>query len=533
MSSTPTPAITLSDLSFVWPDGSPALDRLTATIGTGHTGLVGDNGTGKSTLLRLVAGELRPTSGRVVAHGSVALLPQHLTLHTEASVAGLLGVRTTLAALRAVEDGSTSPIHFDRIGADWDLEARTTALLAELGLPDIDLDRTVSTLSGGEAMLVGLAGLRLTRSRIALLDEPTNNLDRRSRDRLYEVVRSWPDTLVVVSHDVALLELMECTAELRAGHLTLHGGPYSSHRAQVEQEQRAAAQALRAAEQVLRTEERQRIEAQTKLARRQRYAQSDHDNRRKPKMIMNNRKSEAQVSAGKVRNEVDDKVEAARDRVAERAAELRHDLRIRVDLPDPEVPAGRRICDFVNPAGDVIPIVGPRRVALTGPNGIGKTRLLQGLCSPSTPSGAVRIVAHTDRIAMLPQRLDHLDDEQSLLDAVRRAAPRADPHAVRAKLARFGFRAAVPHRRIGELSGGERFRVALAQLLLAEPPAQLLVLDEPTNNVDLTSMDQLVDALAGYRGALVVVSHDDAFLSRLGIDRHLVLDTTGVRLERT
>jgi ATPase subunit of ABC transporter with duplicated ATPase domains len=139
---------------------------------------------------------------------------------------------------------------------------------------------------------------------------------------------------------------------------------------------------------------------------------------------------------------------------------------------------------------------------------------------------------HTDRVGYLPQRVDGLDDAATVLENVRTAAPEAPPAEVRNRLARFLIRGATVDRPVGALSGGERFRVALARLLLADPPPQLLVLDEPTNNLDLDTVDQLVDALSAYRGAVLVVSHDDAFLARLGLDVTLELSSTGITQRR-
>lgn len=142
-------------------------------------------------------------------------------------------------------------------------------------------------MSGGEALLIAITGLRLRRSPITLLDEPINNLDRGARATLSELIRSWPGALVVVSHDTALLELMDHTAELHGGSLTVFGGRYSAWRAYLDMEQSAAVAAARTAEQAVKVEKRQRVEAETKLARRARKAQTDYDNKRAPRIAMN------------------------------------------------------------------------------------------------------------------------------------------------------------------------------------------------------------------------------------------------------
>jgi ATPase subunit of ABC transporter with duplicated ATPase domains len=523
---TRSPAVVLDRVSFSWPDGSPALRDVSGTFGTGRTGLVGRNGSGKTTLLRLIAGDLRPSSGRVTAPDGVATLPQRLTLDADRSVPDLLGVAGVLAAVRAVESGDVRAELFDLIGTDWDVEARAIAALADAGLPADALDRSVAGLSGGEAMLVAVAGVRARRAPLTLLDEPTNNLDRDARDRLGAMLQGWPGALVVVSHDVALLDLMDETAELYDDALSTFGGGYSAWRAWLETEQDAARRAERTAAQSVRREKRERIEAETKLAHRAQMGHKAQIEKRVPGIISGARKRAAQVSAGKMRGLVADRESAARASRDAAERRIRNDDSVRVDLPDPGVAAGRRIATLGDGGRSWI-LQGPERMAVIGPNGAGKTTLLERLTGSSDAAppglGAVHAEAHTDRVAYLPQRLDGLDDAASVLQNVATTAPHVPTPELRNRLARFLLRGATVDRPVSALSGGERFRVSLARLLFADPPPQLLVLDEPTNNLDLDTVDQLVDALSGYRGALLVVSHDDAFLARLGLDLTLEL----------
>ncbi|WP_425310499.1 ABC-F family ATP-binding cassette domain-containing protein [Ammonicoccus fulvus] len=512
----PAPSILLDNLGFDWPSGARALAGLTAVFGPGRTGLIGANGSGKSTLLRLIVGKLQPTRGTITTIGDVDYLPQNLTLRTTDRVVDLLGVRSRLEALRAIEAGRVDPELFDSVGDDWDIEARARAVLDQIGLDGIGLDRPIGQLSGGETMLAALAGHRLGGAPIVLLDEPTNNLDREARGRFAEAVQEWRGALVVVSHDTELLEVMDDTAELYAGELTVFGGPFSAYREHLMREQEAAEQALRTAEQTLRAEERQRREAEVKLARRQRYARTDYLNKRRPKIIMNTRKSQAENSAGKLRDGLDARVDTARADVEARERRVRNEAGVRIDLPDPRVPAGRRLAE-VHHADGVEVIQGPERIALTGRNGVGKTRLLETLFGAEV-RGDAYAVGLTSRIGYLPQRLDGLVDAETVLENVRAAAPRVVPGTIRGQLARFGLRGAEVDRPVGSMSGGERFRVAIARLLLADPAHQLLVLDEPTNNLDFDTRAALVDALGSYRGGLLVVSHDPEFLGEIGID---------------
>ncbi|WP_230312932.1 ABC-F family ATP-binding cassette domain-containing protein [Nakamurella alba] len=520
--STAPHAVTLADVSFAWADGALLLDGVSGTFGRGRTGLIGANGAGKSTLLRLIAGELTPTAGSVTTHGRVGHLRQGVLLRKDAQVSDLLGIRSPLDAVRAIEAGSTSPQNYEAVGDRWDIAAEASAALDEAGLGRIDLDRRVGTLSGGEGIAVALIGLRLAEAQIALLDEPTNNLDSRARGQLLDLVADWKRTMIVVSHDVRLLNAMDATADLRDGALEFFGGTYDAYTEHLALEQAAAEQQLRTSEQELRTEKRQRIEAETKLARRQRYAKTDYRNKRKPKTVMRQRATEAQVSAGKHRGLLDDRVEAAELAVAAGESRVRRDVRIHLDLPDPDVPAGRALLRL--DAGDfTTELRGPERLALLGDNGVGKTRLLEGLVAGRSPHGTL----FTDRVGYLPQRRELADETGTVLAAVSAVAPHRTGGELRSNLARLGLRGEAAERQVAGLSGGERFRVALARLLLAEPPHQLLLLDEPTNDLDLATIDVLVQALEAYRGGLVVVSHDDGFLERLGIGTWIELSGLG------
>jgi ATPase subunit of ABC transporter with duplicated ATPase domains len=541
-------AIVCSDLSFSWPGGSPLLTGLNVTIGPGRTGLIGVNGSGKSTLLRLIAGELSPRSGSVSASGEVGYLPQTVALDVRPSVSDLLGITEARDALRAIEGGDLDPAAYAAVGDDWDIEERARAVLGGLGLPHLDLDSPVAALSGGETVLARLAALFLRRPAVLLLDEPTNNLDLNARRRLYAAVRSWTGVLVIVSHDRELLEMTDQIAELSGVGLRMYGGNLRAYEEQVAAEQEAAERAVTVAEADVARQRRDLIGTHVKLARRQRYGKKMYENKREPKVVMQERKRQAQVSAARLRDLHEDRLDAARDRLTSAPQKIRDDAQIRIELPETVVPAGRTVLTMTGLTGtrwcpgrpasapadagaaeisqaalDELIVRGPERIALTGPNGAGKTTLLRAIAGQADLDG-VTVRVGTRGVGYLPQRLDVLDDSLTVVDNVRAAAPGASVNQVRANLARFLFRGQRAGQLAGTLSGGERFRAVLAALLLAEPPPQLLLLDEPTNNLDMASVRQLALALDAYQGALLLASHDLPFLRSVTITRWLRLD---------
>ncbi|MEU2623678.1 ABC-F family ATP-binding cassette domain-containing protein [Streptomyces sp. NPDC007157] len=521
-------SVTCTSLSFSWPDGTPVLDGLDVAVGPGRTGLVGVNGSGKSTLLKLIAGELTPSDGTVKVAGDVGHLPQNVTLDTALRVEEALGIAARRAALHAIEAGDASEAHFETLGDDWDVEERALVTLGELGLGHIGLDRTVGEVSGGESVLLRLAALLLDRPDVLLLDEPTNNLDLYARKRLYAAVASWPGLLIVVSHDRELLDLVDQIADLRAGEVTWYGGNFSAYEEALAVEQEAAERMVRVAEADVRKQKRELSDAQVKLARRKRYGQKMFEQKREPKIVMGARKRAAQESAGKHRIMHEERLSEAKERLDEAVEAVRDDDEIRVELPYTAVPPGRNVLTLENlelahgsRVKGILDLRGPERIALIGRNGAGKTTLLRTIAGELEP---VAGEAHTHvPLRFLPQRLDVLDGELTVAENVARFAPGATNNRIRARLARFLFRGARADQRAATLSGGERFRAALAALLLAEPAPQLLMLDEPTNNLDMASVRQLTTALESYQGALIVASHDLPFLESIGITRWLLM----------
>lgn len=511
-------SVSVSNVTFEWPDGDPVFDSLSVIIPSGTTGLIGSNGAGKTTLLRLLAGDLTPQRGSISIPGALGYLRQDVTLDPSLPVDQVLAIARTREALHRIESGSSTEDDFAVVGSDWDIEERALALLDKLGLgaivgsPD-DLDRRVGTLSGGEAMLLALTTQLLAGPDVLLLDEPTNNLDNVARERLYTAVRDYAGVLIVCSHDLELLDRVDSIAEVRAersgvSQLRMFGGNYRHYRSVVDAEQAAARATVRDAKNDVRKQERELIDTRIKLDRRLRYGKKMEEQRRVPKIVAGNLERAAQKSAGKLRGTQTSRVDDARSSLSAAEDLLHDDREIRVDLPATKVHPGQMIL-----AHESMTITGPERIALIGPNGSGKTTLLRDV-DTAGPDVAWKY---------LPQRLDVFDENRTVAENVADVAPHASGEQIRAQLARFLFRGSDADAVVATLSGGERLRAALARILLAEPAPKLLLLDEPTNNLDIVSRQHLIEALNTYQGALVVASHDRPFLDALHLTRTIDL----------
>ena len=526
--------ITLDGLSYATPDGRVLLDNLTLAFGAERTGLVGRNGVGKSTLVRLILGELAPTGGAVSLRGRPAVLRQALSPPPGASVADLLGVAGPLARLRRIEAGEGSGD--DLAEADWTLEARLDAALAEVGLAGLDLARPAGSLSGGQATRASLAGLLAVEPDLLILDEPTNNLDAEARELVAEVLGRWKGGAIVVSHDRGLLRRMDRIVELSSLGAQVYGGDYDLYVQRKAEAEAAAARDLAEAQRGAQRAAREGQAALERQARRDAAGKRSRARNDAPKILLDAREDRAEATGGRVRRLADRKASDAAEAVGAAEARVERVRRLGFDLPPSGLPAGKMVltleaAGFAWPDGRAVlsgvdlRIAGPERVAVAGPNGAGKTTLLRLAAGELQPTAGV--VARGVRAAFLDQRTALLGDEPSLVAAFRRLNPAASENAARAALARFLFRNTAADKPVASLSGGERLRAALACVLAGDAPPQLLILDEPTNHLDLDSIGAVEAALRGYDGALLVVSHDTEFLDAVGVERVLRLPVAG------
>lgn len=522
-------SVTLLDLAWAPPDASPLFSDLNLSFGPVRTGLVGRNGVGKTTLLKLISGDLQPTVGKVAVSGSLAVMRQAVQVSPHETVADLFGVTAALATLRRIERGDATDNEL--ADADWTLETRLASALSRLGL-SVQPEALLTTLSGGQRTRAELAALLFAEPDFLLLDEPTNNLDREGRKAVIETLGGWRSGAIVVSHDRELLEAMDAIVELTKLGATRYGGNWSTYRDLKAQELAAARRELADAEKRVAEVNRS---AQATVERHARTSSTGKKNAAKggaPPIILGMMKNRSENTSGenarlaeRRREEALDAATAARERI-----EVLQPLT--VQLPPTHLPSGKTVLRLETVTAGYEPeqpvirdisfnIIGPERVAIVGPNGSGKTTLLAVITGLLKPwSGNVDVM--TD-FAMLDQRVSLLDPSKSIRDNYHRLNPGTDENACRTALARFMFRAEAALQIVSTLSGGQLLRAGLACVLSGPTPPPLLILDEPTNHLDIDSIEAVEAGLRGYDGALLVISHDEAFLNAIGITRRILL----------
>lgn len=570
--------ITLDHISYAHPGEPPLFTDLSAVFSAPLTGLIGDNGAGKTTLFRLILGDINPSQGIISTPPHIAYLPQDLGLSGHQHLADIFGITKILQALDALESGEYSPSLYDTIGDAWDIEERTLVALAEHGfgpaLTTTDtqarrnlLMRPLSTFSGGQTVTAALTALLYSDPEFILLDEPTNNLDFTAKAQLFTALEALPCPALIISHDRDLLERVNVIAELHAdrqglAHLRLFEGNYSTYRQALDTEQQAAQRRVSEAKNRVRSAHREWVHAQEIISKNMAQVWKDDQ----PDTILALTKDASRQAAAKLRVLRIGKQEQAQEEYQNAQDEVRVQEKIYAELSQQPLPAGRKVLELhrvdvrqvsretftvqqptkvdslhFSPAEagsesnqgtpaehpEHLILSGPEHLRITGANGSGKTTLLEAIAHAKDPEyrSPVQPAYRVDYClegAYIPQRIT-LDPQLTLLQSVQRANPGVSEQHLRDQLARLLFRRESVHHKTGELSGGERFRAAVAQVLLADPVPQLLMLDEPTNNLDISSVDWLVQALEAYTGALIVVSHDEDFCRRIRIDRTLAL----------
>ncbi|MCO7573328.1 ATP-binding cassette domain-containing protein [Pseudomonas chlororaphis] len=516
--------VSLNRLTYQLAHGDPLFDALNLSFDGLPTAIVGRNGVGKSLLLRLIAGELQPSSGSVQCSARLTHVPQDPRPAARQTVAEVAGLAEALHALQRLAAGTATAEDWQHVDGRWDLAERLRQALDQAGLEPLQPEDPATTLSGGQLARVVLIGALLSDADLLLLDEPSNHLDRAGRHWLMEQLQHWRGGLILVSHDRQLLMQVQRIVELGPQGARVYGGNYALFQAQRQAHEHAAQATLE--------------QARTQRSREHKRLQREHDTIQRHAAASRKHAKTANISSferakilgaardimGQVRHQHQGHKSALDQQVREAYARVAPEQPTLLSLPETRLAAGQALfnlqraqlpwLDSGSPATYLTAnLSGPARIALVGPNGCGKSTLLKMLAGHLQPlSGQCRVAVAS---AYLDQHLRQLAAERSLLEQLHGGATALEESTLRTWLARLQLDARRVQQPCALLSGGERLKAALALALWAGNPAQLLLLDEPTNHLDLESVQAFEQALRDFPGALVVASHDEAFLQAL------------------
>ena len=497
------------------------LDAVTFRVAPGdRIGLVGRNGAGKTTLTKVLAGELLPAAGSVTNTGEIGYLPQDprtgdLDVLARDRILSARGLDVVVRDMRAAEtsmgssdDGvrdaavrkySRIEDHFHVLGG-YAAESEAASIAASLGLPDRVLGQPLGTLSGGQRRRVELARILFSGAETLLLDEPTNHLDADSIAWLREFLRSHKGGLVLISHDVTLLE----TTVNRVLHLDATRAVLDVYNVgwKTYLEQREADE---------RRRKRERANAERKATTLQAQADRMRYKATKATAAQNMEKRAHKLLAG---------LEDVR----------KHDRVAKLRFPEP-APCGKvplsatglsKSYGSLEVFTDVdLAIDRGSRVVILGLNGAGKTTLLRTLAGVEPADTGEVLPGHGLKLGYYAQEHETLDPDATVLETMRSSSPDLADVELRRVLGSFLFSGDTVEQPTRTLSGGEKTRLALARLVVSS--ANVLLLDEPTNNLDPASREEVLGALRGYRGAIVLVTHDEGAVEALSPERVLLL----------
>ena len=498
------------------------------------TALVGNNGVGKSTLLKIIAGDLQPFSGQIIQNAKPYFVPQLFGQFNDLTIAEALQIKEKIASLKEILEGVVTEENLQLLDDDWTIEERCNEALSYWHLHDLDLNQKMETLSGGQKTKVFLAGIMIHEPDLVLLDEPSNHLDFAARTLLYDFIKSTSITLLIVSHDRTLLNILNKTLEMTKNEISVYGGGYDFYNEQKKVENNALEQDVQSKEKALKKakeKERESIERQNKLDSRGKKKQEKSGVAR---IMMNTLRNKAENSSSKIK-----------DVHAEKISGISEDLRLlRSSLPNiDQMKFGFNNTSFlkgktlfkaleINYSYDEkdlwnenlsFEILSGDRLVIKGLNGSGKTTLIKIILGELNPTKG--------QITSLAKKAIYIDQDYSLLNQSLKIYEQAqifndsglEEHDIKMRLNRFLFSRNDWDKPCNALSGGERMRLMLCCLTISNETPEIIILDEPTNNLDIQNIEILTAAINEYQGTLIVISHDQSFLEQIGMEKSILL----------
>lgn len=541
----------IKDLSYIHADKEILFSHLHLSINSGDKiALTGNNGCGKSTLMRILAGDLSPSSGTVLRPEHLYYVPQHFGQYDGQTIAQTLGISHKLSALHAILSGNAAEAHFNTLNDDWTVEERAQAALDSWGLGGIPLSRPMEGLSGGEKTRIFLAGMELHNPTAILLDEPTNHLDADGQERLYNLLRRTSATVLVISHDRTLLNLLPAICELSSQGLTYYSGNYDFYKEQKTLQQNALTQQLEEKQKALRLARKVAREVEERKAKQNVRGEKASIKKGIPRILMGGLKNNAENSSSRLSNIHAEKAEKLQTEMAGIKSSLSQTDKLKTDFNASHLHTGKilitaRNVNFHYPDHTASPAETPPtetavknlwaspltfqlrsgdRLSLKGKNGSGKTTLLKLIMGELHPTDGVMECACFTSV-YLDQEYSLVRNERSVLQQAEAFNHRHLPeHEVKTILNRYLFPRDVWNKPCGKLSGGEKMRLSFCCLMIADNTPDMFILDEPTNNLDIESIEIITATIRDYAGTVIAISHDREFLKDTGIEREILLE---------
>jgi ATPase subunit of ABC transporter with duplicated ATPase domains len=542
-------SISIQQISYIHPDKEVLFSDLNFAISKGQKlGLVGNNGCGKSTLLQIIAGQLSPSSGVIVRPDDLYYIPQHFGQYDSLTIAQALQIERKQQALHAILAGDVSNENFTILNDDWNIEERSIAALDLWGLGQFTLSYPMNLLSGGEKTRVFLAGMDIHHPSVILMDEPTNHLDSSGRQRLYDWVEKYRSTLLVVSHDRTLLNLLPEICELEKHQINYYGGNYEFYKEQKTLMQEALQQRIEEKEKALRIA--RKVARETAERRDKQNVRGEKSNIRKgvPRIVLNALQGKSEKSTSKLTGVHQEKAEKLTNERNQLRGSLSPTAALKTDFNSSSLHTGKILVtakeiNFSYHSNSInndiqensiskqqlwqapvsFQLKSGDRLRIEGANGSGKTTLLKLITGQLQPQEGT--LTRTDfSYVYLNQEYSIIDDRNSILEQAYAFNSRNLPeHEIKIILNRYLFPASEWDKSCRKLSGGEKMRLAFCCLMISNNTPDMFILDEPTNNLDIQSIEIITATIKNYAGTVIAISHDNYFIQEIGVEQCILL----------
>lgn len=526
-------SLQVQNLSYRHPNKDILFQNISFSISSGDKcAIVGNNGIGKSTLLKIVAGLIAPATGKVSCEDAPYMIPQHFGQFNNQTVGEALGVSAKIQAFSVILDGRGTEEDFTVLNDEWDIQERISEAFSRWDIDYITPGMTLDSLSGGEKTKVFLAGLDIYHPAIVLMDEPTNHLDTKGRSLLYEYIRRSNSTAIIVSHDRTLLNMLSAIYEMSPAGMQFYPMSYQEYKETVDSETTAKVSRLKNQQKELAKVEKL---AQKTMERQQKHASRGEKQSVKQcvaRIAMGNLRNRSEASTSRLNKVQQEKLQTINQELREIRNSISECATMKINIGNSVLHNSKRLVEATNVTFKyadrdtmwehsplTLSIYSGERLRLQGDNGSGKSTLLKLIAGALEPTSG-EIWRNTPlNVLYLDQEYSCIDNAQTVYGLLENLNTKKPEHELKMLLNRFLFPSSTWDKKCATLSGGERMKLALCRLLVSENAPDIIIADEPTNNIDISSMDILADTLKIYKGTLLVVSHDEQFVHDVGVER--------------